>query len=131
MSHTFELRAPHLALAQAQTPLVAPPPIGIRPRSSFGSTESNRRSERDQNSPVPGRRTTFPGMQSARSEPAFDRPMPYIPGRAPVLRVFVPLTDVVRRWPSAEGAVAAIEELEKCGALKRMQLGDLVVSNVS
>lgn len=127
MSQTFELRAPHMPNHQA--PLVAPPPIGVRPRSSFGSADSIRRSERDQNSPGPGRRTAFPGVQTARSEPAFDRPMPYIPGRAPVLRVFVPLSESVRRWPSAEGAVAAIEELDKCGALKRMQLGDLIVGS--
>lgn len=127
MSQTFEHRAPHMT--NFQSPLAAPPPIGVRPRSSFGSTDSARQSERDQSSPVLGRRSAFPGVQTARSEPAFDRPMPYIPGRAPVLRVFVPLSESVRRWPSAEGAEAAIEELEKCGALKRMQLGDLIVSS--
>ena len=128
MSQTFEHRASHLA--NYQTPLAAPPPIGVRPRSSFGSNDSTRRSDRDQSSPGPGRRVVFPGVSAGRSEPAFDRPMPYIPGRAPVLRVFVPLSESVRRWPSAEGATAAMAELEKCGALKRMQLGDLVVRRI-
>lgn len=105
-------------------PLQAPPPLGVRPRSSFGSVDSNRRS--DIGSPVPGRRA----MGAQRCEPAFDKPMPHIPGRAPVLRVFIPLSEKVKRWPSAEGAAAAIEELEKCGALKRMRLGDLIVSGI-
>lgn len=64
---------------------------------------------------------------STSAEPAFDRPVPYIPHRAPVLRVFVPLSEKVLRWPSAEGALAAVEELEMCGALKRLRLGDLIV----
>lgn len=113
---------PRLSGLAGAWPLQAPPPIGVRPRSSFGSVESNRRS--DLGSPVPGRRA----VASQRCEPAFDKPMPYIPGRAPVLRVFIPLSEKVRRWPSAEGAAAAVEELEKCGALKRMRLGDLIVS---
>jgi hypothetical protein len=119
MSHTFESRN-HISTGSTY-PLAAPPPIGVRPRSSFGS-DSTRRS--DVGSPVPGRRVP---LVTRRPEPAFDKPMPYIPGRAPVLRVFVPLSEKVRRWPSAEGAQAAVEELEKCGALKRMRLGDLVV----
>jgi hypothetical protein len=119
MSHTFESRN-HISTGSTY-PLAAPPPIGVRPRSSFGS-DSTRRS--DVGSPVPGRRVP---LVTRRPEPAFDKPMPYIPGRAPVLRVFVPLSEQVRRWPSAEGAQAAVEELEKCGALKRMRLGDLVV----
>jgi hypothetical protein len=113
----------HADRSDSAWPLQAPPPIGVRPQSSFGSTDSNRRSDRG--SPVPGRKQASMGSQ--RCEPAFDKPMPYIPGRAPVLRVFVPLSDRVRRWPSAEGAAAAVEELEKCGALKRMRLGDLIV----
>jgi hypothetical protein len=107
-------------LGTSDLPLAIPPPIGVRPRSSFGSADSHRRS--DIGSPAPGRR-----LVAHRSEPAFDKPIPYIPGRAPVLRVFVPLSERVRRWPSAEGAAAAVEELEKCGALKRMRLGDLIV----
>ena len=50
-----------------------------------------------------------------------------MPGRAPILRVFVPLGDRLSRWPSAEGAQLAIRELDKCGATKRLKLGDLVV----
>jgi hypothetical protein len=49
-------------------------------------------------------------------------------GRAPILRVFVPVSERVPRWPSSEGAAAAWRELEKCGADKRMRLGDLVVN---
>lgn len=121
-SHIGESR--HSGLAESSWPLQAPPPIGVRPRSSFGSVTSSRQS--DLGSPVPGRKPGPTVFQ--RCEPAFDKPMPYIPGRAPVLRVFVPLSERVQRWPSAEGAAAAIEELEKCGALKRMRLGDLIVS---
>ncbi|TXT13026.1 hypothetical protein VHUM_01427 [Vanrija humicola] len=51
-----------------------------------------------------------------------------MPGRAPILRVFVPVSDRVPRWPSSEGAAASWRELEKCGADKRMKLGDLVVN---
>ena len=64
----------------------------------------------------------------ARIEPAFDRPIPFVPGRAPLLRVFVPLSNHVRRWPSAEGAAAAKRELDKCGASRRLRLGDLIVN---
>ena len=74
-------------------------------------------------------RWTSRDMNSAplRIEPAFDRPSPYVLGRAPILRVFVPLSKHVGRWPSAEGARLAIEELDKCGATRRMRLGDIVV----
>lgn len=122
MPRTSQVGESRLAGLTGAWPLQAPPPIvGVRPRSSFGSADSHRRS--DLESPVTGRRTM--GLQ--RCEPAFDKPMPYIPGRAPVLRVFIPLSERVKRWPSAEGAAAAVEELEKCGALKRMKLGDLIV----
>jgi hypothetical protein len=124
MPRTSQMGESRLSGLAGAWPLQAPPPIGVRPRSSFGSVDSNRRS--DLGSPVPGRRPIGP----LRCEPAFDKPMPYIPGRAPVLRVFIPLSEKVRKWPSAEGAAAAIEELEKCGALKRMKLGDLVVSRL-
>lgn len=129
-SQLFDVRPSHLAEGYS-SPLPVPPPFTVRPRSSFGSADSHRRSDREQNSPVPSRRAAFPGQVAPRCEPAFDRPMPYIPGRVPVLRVFVPLSDTVRRWPSAEGAMAAVEELSKCGALKRMQLGDLIVSRAT
>lgn len=65
---------------------------------------------------------------SAKPEPAFDKPIPYTVDRAPALRVFVPLSASVRHWPSAEGAFYAMRELEKCGAAKRLKVGDLVVS---
>jgi len=63
-----------------------------------------------------------------KAEPAFDKPLPYVQGRVPILRVFVPLSEQVQRWPSAEGAAAAIAELDKCGATRRLRLGDLIVS---
>ncbi|KLT38519.1 hypothetical protein CC85DRAFT_252870 [Cutaneotrichosporon oleaginosum] len=63
-----------------------------------------------------------------RIELAFERPPPFMTGRAPILRVFVPISDRVPRWPSKEGADASWRELEKCGASKRMRLGDLVVN---
>ncbi len=121
-----------------------PPPIGgngstggLRShRASFASTSdagrSSRRSEHGSHSPVYGRlgsgspnlRNTLP----PRVEMAFEKPPPYTSGRAPILRVFVPLSEQMTRWPSAEGAFFAVRELEKCGALKRLRLGDLVVS---
>jgi hypothetical protein len=67
-------------------------------------------------------------LLDTRIEPAFDQSLPYTPGRAPILRVFVPLSGKVRRWPSAEGALAAVRELDKCGATRRLRLGDIVVS---
>lgn len=66
----------------------------------------------------------------ARIEAAFDRPPPYSQGRAPLLRVFVPIPEQVSRWPSAEGAAAALKELDKCGATKRLKLGDLIVGEI-
>ena len=63
-----------------------------------------------------------------RIEQAFERPPPYAVGRAPILRVFVPLSEKVRKWPSADGAAASVKELDKCGATRRLKLGDLVVS---
>lgn len=75
----------------------------------------------------PGRLSPKP-VQPTRVEPIFDQPPPYTLGRAPVLRVFVPLSERVPRWPSAEGALWTVKELDKCGATKRLKLGDLVVS---
>lgn len=74
----------------------------------------------------PGR-TPSPRLPT-RVEPIFDQQPPYTLGRAPVLRVFVPLSEKVPRWPSAEGALWTVKELDKCGATKRLRLGDLVVS---
>ena len=65
----------------------------------------------------------------AKTEPAFDRPPPFVQGRVPILRVFVPISERVQRWPSAEGAAAAMAELDKCGASRRLCLGDLIVSD--
>lgn len=58
-------------------------------------------------------------------EPAFDRPAPYVPGRAPILQVFVPPDG---RWPSVEATARCLRELERCGALQKMMLGDLIAS---
>lgn len=68
-----------------------------------------------------------PPSTSTKAEPAFDKPIPFTVDRAPALRVFVPLSASVRNWPSAEGAYYAMRELEKCGASKRLKMGDLVV----
>jgi len=113
--------------------LPVPPPIGGgsrgKERSSVASSEgrSSRRSEQGgSHSPV-GRRWDSP-TNNSKYEPAFDRPPPYMVGRAPILRVFVSVSDRVPRWPSSDGAAAAWRELEKCGANKRMRLGDLVVN---
>lgn len=54
--------------------------------------------------------------------------MPYSLEKAPLLRVFVPLTEIVQKWPSVEGAAAAVRELEKCGAMRKLKLGDLVIN---
>ncbi|KAK4683748.1 hypothetical protein P7C73_g6480, partial [Tremellales sp. Uapishka_1] len=112
--------------------LPMPPPIGGGHRASFTSSEAGRSS---QNSPVQQGRFGSPTMMRRefytpppRAEPAFDKPMPYVLGRAPILRVFVPLSEKVQRWPSAEGAASSWKELEKCGATKRLRLGDLVVN---
>lgn len=87
-------------------------------RSSVSSSDHGRSS----------RRADYSIMRSSRIEPAFDQPIPFVPGRAPLLRVFVPLSNHVRRWPSAEGAAAAMRELDKCGASRRLRLGDLVIN---
>lgn len=63
-----------------------------------------------------------------RIEPVFDKPPPYLVGKAAVLRVFVPLSEKVPRWPSAEGAFWVVKEMEKCGAMRKLRLGDLIVS---
>jgi hypothetical protein len=106
--------------------LVMPPPIGGYHRSSVASSGTSRKSEIG-GSPIPGRWGS-PALLDTRIEPAFDQSLPYTPGRAPILRVFVPLSGKVRRWPSAEGALAAVRELDKCGATRRLRLGDIVVS---
>ncbi|WWC65281.1 uncharacterized protein I303_107898 [Kwoniella dejecticola CBS 10117] len=113
--------------------LPMPPPIGGGQRSSFASSDarSSRPSENGGISPKSGlilsRRELYTPPLT-RPEPVFDRPIPYTVGRAPILRVFVPLSDRVQRWPSSEGAAIAVKELEKCGAMRRMKLGDLVVN---
>jgi hypothetical protein len=84
-------------------------------RASFAGSEPGR---------VPSPKLVLP----TRVEPIFDQPPPYTLGRAPVLRVFVPLSERVPRWPSAEGAMWTVKELDKCGATKRLKVGDLVVS---
>ncbi|OCF35860.1 hypothetical protein I316_02353 [Kwoniella heveanensis BCC8398] len=115
--------------------LPMPPPIGGGPRSSFASSDAGRSSRRSDHgggfSPINGTGFSRRDLRTpppSRPEPSFDRPIPLTLGRAPILRVFVPLSETVRRWPSAEGAAAAVKELEKCGALRRMQAGDLVVN---
>ncbi|WVQ77011.1 hypothetical protein IAR50_006690 [Cryptococcus sp. DSM 104548] len=113
-----------------------PPPIGggVGKRGSFSSSSdlgrSSRRSDYGGNSPVDALNRQFytPSPVVKRIEPAFDKPIPYILGRAPILRVFVPLSKIVQRWPSIEGAAATVKELEKCGAMKRLRLGDLVAN---
>ncbi|WVR08695.1 hypothetical protein IAU60_005753 [Kwoniella sp. DSM 27419] len=112
------------------TGLSMPPPIGGGHRTSFASSEAGKSSRKSNDggySPVhlSRRDLTTPPV---RVEAAFDRPIPYTPGRAPILRVFVPLSGSVPHWPSPAGIHAAIKELEKCGALRRMRLGDLVVN---
>ena len=61
-------------------------------------------------------------------EPAFDKPLPYVVGRAPILRVFIPLSNEVPAWPCAEGAVRARKELERCGAWGKLRIGDIIVN---
>ena len=111
-------------------PLMRPPPLGpAGHRASVISSDGGRSSRLDtSDSPQYGRSPRQLVTPPPRVEPMFDRPCPFTPGRAPVLRVYVPLSDKVRRWPSAEGAHATITELDKCGARRRMRLGDLVVS---
>lgn len=111
--------------------LAAPPPIGgsrRQARSSLTSSSSKRSDVGANGSNSPVQRRWDSPTQSMRVELAFERPPPYMTGRAPILRVFVPISDKVGRWPSADGAAATWRELEKCGASKRMRLGDLVVS---
>lgn len=67
-------------------------------------------------------------MTPDQIEPAFDRPIPYVVGRAPILRVFVPLCPEVPSWPCAEGARRARRELERCGAWGKLRIGDIVVN---
>ena len=107
-------------------------------RSSFASSDGRSRvSEFGGYSPQNPRfaspflnRGEFTPTPPPRTEQAFERPPPYTVGRAPVLRVFVPLSEKVRKWPSAEGAAASVKELDKCGATRRLKLGDFVVSPV-
>lgn len=119
------------------TGLPLPPSVGSNQRASFASSDagwSSRRSEYGNGSPVQGRwgspylpRRDLLTPPMLKIEPAFERPPPYVPGQAPILRIFVPLGDRLQRWPSAEGAQLAIKEFDKCGATRRLKLGDLVV----
>lgn len=61
-------------------------------------------------------------------EAAFDKPIPYVVGRAPILRVFVPLSREIPAWPCAEGAAQARRELERCGAWGKLRIGDVIVN---
>lgn len=61
-------------------------------------------------------------------EPAFQKPIPYVVGRCPILRVFVPLSPQVPDWPCAEGAKRARHELERCGAWGKLRLGDVLIN---
>ena len=70
----------------------------------------------------------FAVVPSEPVEPAFDKPLPIAVGRAPVLRVFVPLSEEVRRWPSAEGAKRARAELERAGAWSKLVVGDIIIN---
>ncbi|GMK59359.1 hypothetical protein CspeluHIS016_0703740 [Cutaneotrichosporon spelunceum] len=122
-----------MSSSQSFDTLPAPPPIGGSRRGARSSltSSSSKRSDaggngNGSNSPVQ-RRWDSP-TQSMRVELAFERPPPFMTGRAPILRVFVPISDKVPRWPSKEGASLSWRELEKCGASKRMRLGDLVVN---
>lgn len=111
--------------------LPAPPPIGGSrrgARSSLTSSSSKRSDVGGNGSNSPVQRRWDSPTQSMRIELAFERPPPFMTGRAPILRVFVPISEKVPRWPSKEGADVSWRELEKCGASKRMRLGDLVVS---
>ncbi|WVW80734.1 hypothetical protein I302_102720 [Kwoniella bestiolae CBS 10118] len=132
-SFAVDRHAPPVPGFPAGLPML--PPIGGGHRSSFASSDSGgrlgRRSDQGGNSPVSGvmlSRRDLNTPPPSRPEPCFDRPIPFTVGRAPILRVFVPLSDRVQRWPSAEGAAAATKELEKCGALRRMKLGDIIVN---
>ncbi|WRT70801.1 uncharacterized protein IL334_007800 [Kwoniella shivajii] len=128
-SFAIDRNAPPIPSFPAELPM--PPPIGGGHRSSFASSDASRRSDHGGSSPVssgynPRREVYTPPPN--RTEPTFERPIPFTFGRSPILRVFVPLSERVQRWPSAEGAATAVKELEKCGALRRMKLGDLVVN---
>ncbi|KIR27943.1 hypothetical protein I309_03263 [Cryptococcus deuterogattii LA55] len=113
--------------------LPMPPPIGGSKRGSFSSlSEHGRSSQSGNNSPIDtmSKQEFYTPSPPAtkRVEPAFDKPMPYSLEKAPLLRVFVPLTEIVQKWPSVEGAAAAVRELEKCGAMRKLKLGDLVIN---
>lgn len=123
---------PSVALSHWITTQNRPPmpslPSGI---SGFVNHRSSTAGSEVRRSPIhrfgsPFRRDQF--ATPVKVEPAFDRAIPFVHGRAPILRVFVPLSDRVPRWPSAEGAAAAVAELDKCGATRRLRFGDLVVS---
>ena len=82
---------------------------------------------RDSVASDPGQRR-YGSPAPKRVEPVFDKPPPFLVGKAAVLRVFVPLSEKVPRWPSAEGAYWVVKEMEKCGAMRKLKLGDLIVS---
>ncbi|ORY31307.1 hypothetical protein BCR39DRAFT_99097 [Naematelia encephala] len=125
-------------VSRSTVPMAASASVFTTHRGSLAASDpgrSSRQSDRGTGSTsqarwFPSRLAHSAASPLRRVEPAFDLPIPYIPGRAPLLRIFVPLSDRVRQWPSAEGAIAAVHELNKCGALKRLQLGDLVVSSM-
>ena len=96
-------------------------------QSSSGLRFTSMTSERNLNSYSPdpsrwGSRTPEP------IEPAFEKPIPYVVGRAPILRVFVPLSPEIPAWPCAEGAAQARRELERCGAWGKLRIGDVIVN---
>ena len=128
--------SPSVALSQwmtTQRPPVPAMPANLAPHVLGGSHRASVSSAQSSQSPIqrfgsPVRRDY--STPPPKLEPAFDRPPPFVQGRAPILRVFVPLSDRVQKWPSAEGAAAAVAELDKCGATRRLRLGDLVVSPI-
>ena len=102
--------------------------LNNRISTSTGSSDAGAGRRSAMNSPIGRYGSPTRRDQSNKVEPAFDKPVPYTPGRVPVLRVFVPLSESVPYWPSAAGTAATVNDLRRCGALQIMRPGDLVVN---
>lgn len=112
--------------------MMPPPPVPQIPRFiGNGSVSQGRHSPTISSNLRPDRTaSSSPSYQSRSSatDPAFDKPVPFIHGRAPLLRVFVPLSAEIPKWPSAQAAARVRRELERCGAWGKLRIGDVIIN---
>lgn len=112
--------------------MLPPPPVPQIPRFiGNGSVVQGRHSPTISSNLRPDRTaSSSPSYQNRSSaiDPAFDKPIPFVHGRAPLLRVFVPLSADIPKWPSAQAAARVRRELERCGAWGKLRIGDVIIN---